>query len=132
MLVTGGGAIEYHDSAATCCHSPVFFPALHGLRFLPMAPTVSGIAAGRERALSGWPGRPRRGGGGGVLMLAAARDFPLAVGCAVGLMPLHPPHGGVTERRCAESLAGGEEAKQRVYCWSWRQLLAPDQQLINI
>ena len=125
--MTGGGAIEYHDSAAASHHSPVFFPALHGLRFLPMAPTVSGIAAGRERAQSGWPGRRRRGGGGGVLMPAAARDFPFTVGCAVGLMPLYPAYGGDDERRCAESLTSGKEAMQRVYCGSWRQFLAPDQ-----
>ena len=65
-------------------------------------------------------------------MLTAARDFPIAVGCAVGLMPLHPPHGGINKRPCAELLTGGKEANQRVYCWSWRQPLAPDQQLINI
>ena len=52
-------------------------------------------------------------------MPAAARDFPFAIGRAVGLMLLYPPHGGDDERRCAESLTGGEEAKQRVYCGSW-------------
>ena len=83
MLVTGGGAIGYHDSSAATNHTPVFFPALHGLRFLPVAPTVSGIAAGRERAQSGWPGWPRRVDGCGVFSLSAGgqmEEFPLVAG----------------------------------------------------